>query len=80
MYSRHINNIIIPYIFFLCESNKTIWMFYGRFADEGSNRLSPGLQQGVARSTTPDKCDENRFIPVRFRKCILYAGNYFVVF
>ena len=43
----------------LYKSNKTIWMFYGKFADEednrvnnpsiynveGDNRLSPGLQQ-----------------------------------
>ena len=51
-------DVIIPYIFSHYESNKAIWMFYEKFADEGNNpmenpniynvegdtRLSPGLQ------------------------------------
>ena len=50
--------IIIPYIFLLYKRNKTIWMFYRKFGDEGTNqmdnpniyyvegehRLSPGVQ------------------------------------
>jgi hypothetical protein len=59
----------------LYKSNKTIWMFYGKFADEednrvnnpsiynvdGDNRLSPGLQQ-VAPGLLPPvnlKCIES---------------------
>ena len=51
----------------LYKSNKTIWMFYGKFVDEednrvnnpsiynveGDNRLSPGLQQVFPGLTLP---------------------------
>ena len=65
------NNINVPYIIFYCIKG----MFYGKFADDGdhpvnnpniynvreNNKLSAGLQQVVARSTTHDnrKCVEN---------------------
>jgi hypothetical protein len=31
-------DVIIPYIFSHYESNKAIWMFYEKFADEGNTQ------------------------------------------
>ena len=48
-----------------------------------NNRLSPSLQQGVARITTswqPEVCWKTGFFSVLFCNCIFYTGNYFVVF
>ena len=73
----------------LYKSNKTIWMFYGKFADEednrvnntniynveGNNKLSPDLQSLTFRSVL-----KIGFFSVRFRNCIFYTGNYFFVF
>ena len=73
----------------LYKNNKTIWMFYGEFADdednpvnntkiynvEGNKKLSPGLHLLTTGSVL-----KIRFYSVRFRICILFTGNYFVVF
>ena len=76
--------------FLLYKSNKTIWMFYGKFIDkgdnsvdntniynvEGDNRLSPSLQPLTSRSIENPWC----FFSVRFCNCIFYTRNYFVVY
>jgi hypothetical protein len=41
---------------------------------EGDNRLSPGLQPLTTGSML-----KILFFPVRFRYCIYYTGNYFIV-
>jgi hypothetical protein len=77
------------YIFLLYKSRKIIWMFYGKFADEGinamdnlniynvegDNMLSPGLQP-----LTTESVFKIRFFTVQLCNCIFYTRKYFAVY
>jgi len=47
-------------------------MLYGKFVDEGDNPVNNPKIYNVEGN--------NRFFLIRFRNCIFYTGNYFVVF
>ena len=72
----------------LYKSNKTIWMFYGKFADEGDNPVDTQTYimlwekigcRPVYKPWLLQVGWKSWYFSVLFRNCIFYTGNYFVV-